>query len=223
MPDTGGILNFSTATFPLLQCGADPTGNTTMLSQETVEGRTWGTTNYLINYHVVSPGEWHQFNFGRTDADSPFPRPVRTAELRDGLSTTILFGEGYSMCDGTPRLALLNTQSNGNPDNWRPWYDCFGIDWQKRPNTYLFQAGASEFDCNNWRAQSGHTGGMNIALCDGSVKFITDQLSTREIVTTRPAGIEYGVNARFDNKQPWGVWDRLLLPRDGETLDSRAF
>lgn len=218
---TGGILNYSKLTFGVLQCPSDPTASDDFLSRGTVEGRLWGTTNYLPNYHTFTAGDWHRYRYGRVDSEAPFSRPVRLTEIRDGTSNTILFGEGYQWCDNVPRLAMLNTKSNGNPKNWRPWYDCFGIDWHKKPNTYMFQDSPYEDECNNWRAQAGHFGGMNVAFCDGSVHFLTATISHMEVVTTSPAGIEYGVNAKFGKQL--GVWDKLMYPRDGQVVRHDEF
>jgi prepilin-type processing-associated H-X9-DG protein len=152
--------------FPTLQCLSDPTGDDTGL----VYGY-WGATNYLANYNAWGPG------YGGVWAPAlPF------ADIRDGLSNTVLFGEGYANCDRIGRIALYS---------W--FYHNFGLDWYAQANTLMFQNKPREADCDNWRAQSGHPGGMNVALADGSVR-----------------GVSPGISQN--------TWTSALLPRDNLPL-----
>jgi prepilin-type processing-associated H-X9-DG protein len=49
--------------------------------------------------------------------------------------------------------------------------------------------------CDNWRAQSGHTGGMNVCLADGSGRVVSPAISQT-------------------------TWTNALLPDDGNALGS---
>jgi prepilin-type N-terminal cleavage/methylation domain-containing protein len=154
------------ATYKVLQCPADPTAD----GHGLVYG-WWGSTNYLANYNA-----WGQA------AGGLWTPPVSFAAIRDGLSNTVLLGEGYADCDRVGRIALYS---------W--YYHNFGLDWYQRANTLMFQDRPREQDCDNWRAQSGHSGGMNVVLADASVRNVSPGVSQL-------------------------TWTHALLPRDGQVL-----
>jgi prepilin-type N-terminal cleavage/methylation domain-containing protein/prepilin-type processing-associated H-X9-DG protein len=155
--------------FKVLQCSSDPTAESTGLVYS-----YWGATNYLANYNAFAPdgnpGVW--------------ALPVTMANLTDGTSNIVLFGEGYQNCDRIGRIALYS---------W--FYHNFGLDWYQQANQLMFQDSPQPRDCDNWRAQSGHRGGMNVGLGDGSVRRVQ-------------AGISQA------------TWAAALLPRDGAVLGS---
>jgi prepilin-type processing-associated H-X9-DG protein len=57
----------------------------------------------------------------------------------------------------------------------------------------MFQDRPLPKDCDNWRAQSPHRGGMNVALVDGSVRNVKAGISQQ-------------------------TWTYAMLPRDGQPL-----
>jgi prepilin-type N-terminal cleavage/methylation domain-containing protein/prepilin-type processing-associated H-X9-DG protein len=154
------------ATYKVLQCAADPT-----LSDDGLVYGYWGSTNYLANYNA-----WGM-------ADTGLWTPIaRFQNITDGTSNTVMFGEGYANCDTIGRIALYS---------W--FYHNFGLDWYQQSNTFMFQDRPLPKDCDNWRAQSGHRGGMNVALMDGSVRYVSPQISQAS-------------------------WTLALLPRDGQVI-----
>jgi prepilin-type N-terminal cleavage/methylation domain-containing protein len=161
--------NVPQATFKILQCPSDPT-----IDPSGFVYGSWGGTNYLANYNAwtANPG------YG------VWAPPVRFNQITDGLTETVLFGEGYQTCDTIGRIALYS---------W--YYHNFGLDWYQQANTNLFQDRPAVTECDNWRAQSGHVGGMNVCLFDASVRHVQATISQR-------------------------TWTNALLPRDGNALDS---
>jgi prepilin-type N-terminal cleavage/methylation domain-containing protein len=157
------------AVYKVLQCPSDPSATEDGLVYE-----YWGYTNYLANYNAWAPPVGGPYSL--------WAPPVRFALIRDGLSNTVLFGEGYSNCDTIGRIALYS---------W--WYHNFGLDWYGNANQNIFQDAPRVEDCDNWRAQSGHTGGMNVALGDASVRQVNPGISQR-------------------------TWADALLPADGNPL-----
>jgi prepilin-type N-terminal cleavage/methylation domain-containing protein/prepilin-type processing-associated H-X9-DG protein len=154
------------ATYKLMQCPSDPTAINGLVYNY------WGGTNYLANYNAWTPDP----------AQGVWAQPVRFANITDGLSTTVLFGEGYQNCDTIGRIALYS---------W--FYHNFGLDWYQQANTNMFQASPPASLCDNWRAQAAHIGGMNVAMADGSVRFVSSSVSQ-------------------------ATWTNALLPRDGAAL-----
>jgi type II secretory pathway pseudopilin PulG len=204
----GGIFmpGASTRIFRLLLCPSDPSPGSYPDAGDgevyLTQNPSWGSTNYLANWHA----------FANDDMQSGYlTPPQKLTNITDGLSNTILFGEGYAWCDGKGRLAL---------NSWD--YHSFGLTWalsnayvdvgngpQKvnfpngMPNTYMFQIRplAKNFQdcplgadcCNNWVAQTGHDA-MTVALADGSVRWVSAAITQT-------------------------MWERVLLPRDGQPVD----
>lgn len=135
------------ASYKVLQCPSDQSRE-----PDGVVYQAWGGTNYVANFHALA---------GRNDKYRIWAGPEYLTAARDGTSNTILFGEAYQNCDRLSRIALYS---------W--WYHNFGIDWYQQPNTFLFQVNPIQRDCINWTTQSGHSGGIQVALMDGSVRFV---------------------------------------------------
>jgi len=147
----------SSTTFQVLICPSDPTGKNGLAADG------WGSTNYLANWMA-----WGNATNG------PWTPPQKFANITDGLSNTILFGEAYATCDGVSRQALLSSNH----------YFTMKPDWTS--DSYLFQiqpllvsfnsCPAGETCCDNWRVQTGHSV-LSIAQCDGSVRSVDASLS----------------------------------------------
>ena len=154
---------------------------------------------------------------------------MKTEEIIDGASNTIMVAElraGVASCDprgtwslGGPGPSAIaacgymgdcrgpNSKNNAADDI----YGCEKID-QFFDYDDLVTLG---MECSNgdtalkWNAQatsrSTHPGGVQTAFCDGSVHWITDEVS----VGTSETNL--------------GVWDKLLLPCDGFSISNADF
>jgi prepilin-type N-terminal cleavage/methylation domain-containing protein/prepilin-type processing-associated H-X9-DG protein len=115
----------------------------------------------------------------------------KAAEITDGLSNTIAAFE----CAGFPALYQRRTlvAQDGDPGNWiGPWasYQSFEIDSWSYDGS--IQGGPCVINCtNNWGGlYSFHPGGINVVMCDGSVRFLKETIakSTLSSLITRYRG-----------------------------------
>jgi prepilin-type processing-associated H-X9-DG protein len=115
-----------------------------------------GTTSYAANFLVFGNQQTHTM-----DGMAKFP-----ASITDGTSNTIFFTERYQVCGGTPNAWAYDGQT--------AWTPAFAYASQGK-----FQTVPSEQQCDPDLAQSPHAGGINAALGDGSVRFVSEQVSPR--------------------------------------------
>jgi prepilin-type N-terminal cleavage/methylation domain-containing protein len=179
---------------PIHVCPADPT---TIAGVATLDGKT-ATSNYALNLALFGAG-------GTFNIKGP-SSPYRIGTIPDGTSNTIGMVETSGCFPGFP---TINPQS-GTPENYMTW------DYPAYPNTMgpywpnpdelpgqpnysgqypLPQMGVRPTQADPNLCQSYHTGVMNIALMDGSVRTISAALS--------PA-----------------TWSNALNPSDGQVLGS---
>jgi prepilin-type N-terminal cleavage/methylation domain-containing protein/prepilin-type processing-associated H-X9-DG protein len=102
------------------------------------------------------------------------------ANIGDGTSTTIMFGEKIGQCNSTGPYP-------GQPDGGNMWTRWDWLDyWQPTFAAFITGPG-SRFQtfptpwtnggrCNPRLAQSLHANGMNVTMCDGSVRFLSGGL-----------------------------------------------
>ena len=142
----------------------------------------WAVSNYGVNYLV----------FGNPAANNQEGAARIPASFPDGTSNVVIFGERYGQYGSTPFSSLWG--NSGKP--WRPQI-CSAIDngGTGYAPCALFQIQPTYQSANGaWSGgQSGHTGGMNVGLGDGSVRSVSA-----------------GVTA--------ATWANACDPRDGNVL-----
>lgn len=188
--------------------GRNPVGFTSVkiyvcpLDPTVSDGRVsvWGAGCYPANFQVFGlPAAGNNVNLnmlGRARLDATFT---------DGTSNTILFGEKYGWCDTTSfpltlwgthacNVASMPIFAYGSPDG--VGYTSMGFHGGgpgKAGPASMFQVRPSLKECDPYRSQSAHSGGMNVAMADGSVRFL---------------------NANLDPK----TWWALCTPASGEVV-----
>jgi prepilin-type N-terminal cleavage/methylation domain-containing protein/prepilin-type processing-associated H-X9-DG protein len=120
--------------------------------------------------------------------------------IPDGLSNTIFFGETYASCGSASDPS--NAAGSLWADSTRPWRpsmchsDAFKTCSPGYAPCNLFQVRPQVFGtCDPSRGQSSHAGGMNVAMGDGSVRFVSAGISA-------------------------STWAAACDPRDGKPLGS---
>jgi prepilin-type N-terminal cleavage/methylation domain-containing protein len=143
-------------------CPSDPTF---------APGQAWANCSYAINGQVFygaggwGPGStWGQYH--------NFP-----AFIQDGTSNTIFFTEKESVGNNNTGGWGPDQPNNFWPD-WGPEIACAECGNQPGGPAAMFQVKPSPVgsaNCDN--ASTGHTGGINAALGDGSVRFVSEGVS----------------------------------------------
>lgn len=194
----------------VLQCPSDTAAGR-------VSGSTFGATNYAAN---AGSGTRDSGTLNNADGVFFLGSKVSFRQLLDGSSYTSAFGERM-LGDGQPTpsqdlsslyiLELQNSFTVNDTDCGSPasggWFSQRGAKWilGNYGNTlynHYYAPNSTKWDCMNlpqqkalMTARSNHVSGVNVGFCDGSVRFVSDQIELK-------------------------IW-RALSTRDGaESLDS---
>jgi prepilin-type N-terminal cleavage/methylation domain-containing protein/prepilin-type processing-associated H-X9-DG protein len=175
-------LNSAVSSTPVktFQCPSDPS-----MAEGHPYGMAEGGSSYACNF----------FAFGAASGTYPvaswswFGTNSIPASFLDGTSNTVLFTEKYARCEYPPLKQTgggtmwVHTSYNSGQSWWpvvmSPDYikyspQCYG------PNPgalFLVQPRPFIGNCDWTRASTGHTGGINVGLADGSVRFVSQGVS----------------------------------------------
>lgn len=198
--DVNGAAAYASTPFEALACPSDMSVWSWKVPAPTTIARKrgWAVTSYMANWHAFAAMSGAGTP-GRANRAQAMARPF--GGISDGLSRTILFGEGMNQCDGAFRLAFWSDYRYLHGQN-------FGITWDGKQNTLFFQPAPKIENCNNWRAQALHEGSMNVCMGDASVQRLNKAMSRLEapnLITDNPTMVG-----------ALGVWDRLMRANDGQ-------
>jgi prepilin-type processing-associated H-X9-DG protein len=161
-------------------------------------------------------------------------------DCTDGSSNTIAMAEGIAPQAGNGRGAVSGTLSITNPSACQALFNkatgvypgggwtadtTRGYRWgdgaayfsavttNTSPNTascFTTGTGNHWYD-GMWNASSWHTGGVQVLMADGAVRFISENISTGNQATALPANNSSGLS-------PYGVWGALGTRAGSEVL-----
>jgi prepilin-type N-terminal cleavage/methylation domain-containing protein/prepilin-type processing-associated H-X9-DG protein len=199
--EAGGHSALSAMVLPVLVCPSDAINENPV--QHGTSGRWHGLTSYggnggtggnhrffCTSVPMVADGMF--FETGPNSNPDPGQSPVRFAEVRDGASNTLFFGERKHADEAFDGWAGGAGEQPIGDYGW--WHTCGGLAIVDATMTTLapinYKADTSEpdFACRRVCAfGSFHPGGANFALVDGSVRFISEtiELSDYRALSTR--------------------------------------
>jgi prepilin-type N-terminal cleavage/methylation domain-containing protein/prepilin-type processing-associated H-X9-DG protein len=174
----------------IYNCPSDPSVGSDGLVD--TGGTPWGGCSYAFNAQIFAKCTPSTYNPPNSlnyvqggDLTDWFNAATIPGSFPDGQSNTILFAEKYGRCKG-PMIgggsgdagSLWARVENTPAPSWLPG---FAISWSKQsigPKS-KFQLQPSPYlgNCDPTRASTGHSGGMNVCLADGSGRSISSALS----------------------------------------------
>ena len=169
-PGAGQVLSVPINAF---LCPSDATHRQGMAMTTNGNAQACAVGSYAANYNVFGTPLAASVA-GRLEGTSRIP-----ASVPDGTSTTVMLAERYGTCGSAGRQeeARGNLWADSNA-GWRPVF-CINDDDQT-PRTAGYRPCKSFQVTPNWlsgcdttRAQSAHSGGLPVALADGSVRIVT--------------------------------------------------
>jgi Tfp pilus assembly protein FimT len=156
-------------------CPSDPSVPPTGQAMDLL-GNNWGVSTYAINVQVVC-----QVNTTGAIVSTQKYASL-AASFPDGTSNTILFTEKYAQC--------FNNNYPAGGDFWgyyytgsslQPYHPGFEVSWNGysygSTSKFLVQPNPYNGGCDPTLASSPHIGGIQIAMADGSVRFLSSNVT----------------------------------------------
>ena len=230
----GEIMERQGLQMPMMWCPSDPLGGTTRMAATRTATSYHACAGDAVEVAAKENGDWKPRNaFAAAPDGKPFWGDFY--KMRDGTSNTMAFGEskiafGSESQQPVYDRAGIFTSWNATADKAIPQncadasgarrYDWLGTRWYdgRMTNTrYLGVLPPNSSNCVQGdettlslvTASSYHTGGTNLAIFDGSIRFVSNTISAGDPTNN-------AVN-RTAGPSPYGVWGALATMDGGET------
>jgi prepilin-type N-terminal cleavage/methylation domain-containing protein len=160
---------------PIYQCPLDPSAPPSGQVRDSI-GNLWGVSSYAINCQLVC----------QTNSQGILQRPDRfsrlDADIPDGTSNTILIAEKFTQCFNNAYPIGGNMWGYYfTGSNLIPYHPGFAISWNGYSigpaSKFLVQPAPYNGACDPTMASSPHTGGIQVALADGSTRNLSSSIS----------------------------------------------
>jgi prepilin-type N-terminal cleavage/methylation domain-containing protein/prepilin-type processing-associated H-X9-DG protein len=179
-------------TLPILTCPSDPNAGQAKpfgVSEHNYAINYGNTTRTQVTYNGVTflgaPFSYAGKQFGIGDVPDGTSNTLLAAEVLQGVSTSSITDlRGFTWWGVAAGFETYNGPNSASPDSLQFTSYCNNLPDQNLPCTVTA--------VNLLSARSRHTGGVNVALCDGSVRFVTDNV---DINTWRALGTTAGGEA----------------------------
>jgi prepilin-type N-terminal cleavage/methylation domain-containing protein/prepilin-type processing-associated H-X9-DG protein len=169
---------------PLYYCPTDTVGSDLDDPTQTYDRRRG---NYVVNwgalkYDTLPPAGSPSAPFSHLKGDRSTPRITKIADISDGTSNTLMLSETLKALshkdddwrgdiqndDGVFKFMTLTTPNSTAPDV---------VNWAIHNSDPLMpvSTAGSEYSA----ARSRHAGGVNAAMCDGSVRFVSNTVDLK--------------------------------------------
>jgi prepilin-type N-terminal cleavage/methylation domain-containing protein/prepilin-type processing-associated H-X9-DG protein len=196
-------LNGPTGQFvPLYYCPSDEGSDLTSGELQRRRG------NYVVNWGNSTYGQFPEPSgiapFSHVDGKRDQPRSTKLAQITDGTSHTLLMSEVVKASssldddwrgdiqndDGLFRFHTLLTPNSPEPDVIAPG-------WFQDADDPAMPATAGNLVEQYCAARSRHTGGVNVSMCDGSVRFIRQDI---DLLTWKALGTMNGEEVEVNER-----------------------
>ncbi len=189
----GGANSLMATVVPGLLCPSDPfpvrVYNRGVFGLFVPDGKFEGLSSYGANTGAQLPAVNARDGVFYNDS------AVKLLAVTDGTSNTVMFGDGYHR---DPRWGQLMGTTGDTMEGYAAWSGgpffiqrsaLVGVNYRIPPTLATPPTGATnpEYYKRLFAFASGHTGGANVALCDGSVRFLADAtplLTLQDLCTT---------------------------------------